>query len=166
LGTLLNLWMLRDIRFVVTPRARTDAKRSTPGFDALIDGLAECLAFQYGDWTVEAPADWLDLNPIGAETGLRDGADRDLVMEAQAVGAHVFLTRDQGVLRKTDLTGPELRIMAPTEIADDLVIAGVSPFAGGTCLEPDCPYSDPRVPAPDIGKWQPLFSHFEEGESS
>ena len=166
LGTLLNLWMLRDIRFVVTPRARRDAKRSAPGFGALIDGLAESLAFQYGDWTVDAPSSWSKLAPLGEELGLPDSADRDLVLEAQSACVHVFLTRDRRVLRRTILTGPALRVMAPSEVADDLVIAGVSPFAGGTCSEPDCPYSDPEIPAPDIGKWGGLFSQFLDGDSA
>lgn len=163
LGTLLNLWMLRDIRFVVTPRARSDARRSAPGFEALIDGLAESLAFQFGDWTVAAPSSGPRLVPVGEELGLPDSADRDLVLEAQSAGAHVFLTRDRRVLRNTSLTGPALRVLAPSEVADELVIAGVSPFAGGTCSEPNCPYRDLDIPAPDIGKWGGLFSHFDEG---
>jgi hypothetical protein len=163
LGTLLNLWMLRDIRFVVTPRARSDARRWAPGFSALIDGLAESLAFQFGDWTVTAPSSGPRLVPVGEEWGLPDSADRDLVLEAQAAGVHIFLTRDRRLLRRTNLTGPAMRVLAPSEVADELAIAGVSPFAGGTCSEPNCPYRDPDIPAPDIGKWDGLFSHFGEG---
>jgi hypothetical protein len=94
--------------------------------------------------------------------GLPDGADRDLVLEAQSAGVHVFLTRDRRVLRRTNLTGPAMRVLAPSEVADELVIAGVSTFAGGTCAEPNCPYRDADIPAPDIGKWGSLFSHFAE----
>lgn len=164
LGTLLKLWMLRDIRFVVTPRARrSDARRSVPGFAALIDGLAESLAFQVGDWTVAAPSSGPKLVPVGEELGLPDSADRDLVLEAQSPGVHVFLTRDRRVLRRTNLTGPAMRVLAPSEVADELVVAGVSPFAGGICSEPSCPNRDPDIPAPDIGKWGGLFSHLDEG---
>jgi hypothetical protein len=162
LGTLLNLWMLRDIRFVVTPRARTDAKRDLPGFDRLIDGLAESLAFQYGDWSYPAPQNGPRPSLVGGEHGLPEGADRDLVLEAQAVGAQVFLTRDRRVLRQAALTGPAMRIWAPSELADDLVIAGVEPMRGGTCGAPGCPYGDSMLLLPDIGKWGPLLAHFED----
>lgn len=162
LGTLLNLWMLRDIRFVVTPRARTDAKRDMPGFDGMIDGLAEALAFQYGDWTVPAPSHGPDLLPVGDEHGLPDGADRDLVLEAQAAGAHVFVTRDGQVLRRAALTGPPMRIWAPSDLADELLRSGVGLIGGGLCGAPECPYTESMVPAPDMGKWGPLFACFQD----
>ncbi|MFC7501534.1 hypothetical protein ACOACQ_03370 [Nocardioides sp. CPCC 206347] len=162
LATLLNLWMLRDIRFVVTPRARSDAKRSIPGFDEMIDGLAESLAFQFGDWTYPAPSNEPAPPPVGDEHGLPPGADRDLVLEAQAAGAHTFVTRDRRVLRRTVLTGPPMRICAPSDLADELVTSGVGLMAGGLCEEQGCPYGNTMTPAPDIGKWGPLFAHFED----
>jgi hypothetical protein len=39
LGDLLNLWLLRDIRFVVTPRSLTDAKKVTQRFRANVVSL-------------------------------------------------------------------------------------------------------------------------------
>lgn len=162
LGTLLNLWLLRDIRYVVTRRALTDAKRGTPEFGKLVDGLAESLAFQYGDWTNPAPQNGPTLRPVGDEQGLPDGADRDLVLEAQAIGAHVFLTRDSKVVRGAMLAGPTMRVCRPSDLADELVIAGVEPMRGGTCGAPLCPYGDSMLPAPDMGKWGPLFAHFED----
>lgn len=161
LGVLLNLWMLRDIRFVVTPRARTDAKRGAPEFDKLIDGLAESLAFQLGDWTHLAPQDSPAAPTVGDELGLSHGADRDLVLEAQGSGTHVFLTSDRKVVRRATLTGPRMRVCTPSELADDLVVAGVEPMRGGTCGNFGCPYLDAMLLAPDIGKWAPLFTHFE-----
>ncbi|CCH72693.1 hypothetical protein BN11_190003 [Nostocoides australiense Ben110] len=162
LGTLLNLWMLRDIRFVATPRSRTDAKRKMPGFDSVIEGLAEAVAFQYGDWTFPAPSHGPDLLPVGDEHGLPDGADRDLVLEAQTAGAHVFLTRDGRVLRRAALTGPAMRVWAPSELADELVLSGVGLIGGGLCGEPECPYTESMIPAPDMGKWGPLFACFQD----
>jgi hypothetical protein len=162
LGTLLNLWMLRDIRFVATPRARTDAKRDMPGFDGMIDGLAEALAFQYGDWTIPAPSHGPALLPVGDEHGLPDGADRDLVLEAQAVDAHVFVTRDGRVLRRAALTGPPMRIWAPSDLADELIASGVGLIGGGLCGQPECPYTDSMTPAPDMGKWGALFACFQD----
>jgi len=162
LATLLDLWMLRDIRFVVTPRARSDAKRSIPGFDEMIDGLAKSLAFQFGDWTYPAPSNRPAPPPVGDEHGLPLGADRDLVLEAQAAGAHTFVTRDRRVLRRTVLTGPSMRICAPSDLAEELVTSGIGLMAGGLCEEQGCPYGNTRTPAPDIGKWGPLFAHFED----
>lgn len=161
LATLLNLWMLRDIRFVATPRARSDAKRAMPSFDRIIDGLAESLAFQYGDWTYPAPSNGPALPPVGDEQGLPLGADRDLVLEAQAAGAHVFMTRDRQVLRRALLTGPPMRICAPSDLAEELVAYGVGLMSGGLCGEQGCPYGDTTTLAPDMGKWGPLFAHFD-----
>lgn len=165
LSTVLDIWMLRDIRFIVTPRSRTDAKRLSKRFLATrgpaIDALADSLAFQFGDWTVAAPSD-REVAPVGCVTGIPDGADMDLLLEAQAVGAHVFLTRDQRVLTSAALAGPALRIMRPTEVADELVLAGTNLFEGGLCLTDDCPYAMFSVPAPDLGKWGGVMSLFDE----
>ena len=124
LGTILDIWLLRDIRFIVTPRSRTDAKRLSRRFlstrGPAIDALADSLAFQFGDWTVAAPSD-REVAPIGRVTGIPGGADKDLLIEAQAVGAHIFLTRDERVLRSAVVAGPALRIRRPTEVADELV---------------------------------------------
>lgn len=165
LGTLIDIWLLRDIRFIVTPRSRTDAKRLTDRFLATrgpaIDALAESLAFQYGDWTVPVPSDFDELDVRGSVDGLPDGADRELVGEAQAVGAHVFLTRDREILDRAVIRGQPLAIMAPAALADEMVRAGVELFAGGICHSEACPYRGLSVPAPDTGKWNGLLSIFE-----
>lgn len=165
LGRLIDIWLLRDIRFIVTPRSRTDAKRVTDRFarhGPAIEALAESLAFQYGDWTVPVPSDLEDLNADGDVNGLPEGADRELVAEAQAVGAHVFLTRDRTVLDRAVVNGRRLAIMAPTALADEMVHAGVQLFAGGICQSEACPYRSLSVPGPDIGKWNGLLSIFED----
>ncbi|MEV6887466.1 type II toxin-antitoxin system VapC family toxin [Kribbella sp. NPDC051137] len=167
LSDLINLWMLRDIRFVVTPRSLTDAKRGvTPRFLErrlpAVQAIAESLAFQFGDWTVTSPS-YEGVRPaIGQEQGLSVGADRDLVLEAQAISAHVFLTRDREVLEKTRLSGPRLALLPPSLLADELVAGGVQPMWGGTCETADCPYDAWSMPAPDMGKWSGLFSIFEQ----
>lgn len=156
--------MLRDIRFIVTPRFHTDAKRLSERFLATrgpaIDALAESLAFQYGDWSVPAPSD-SEVAPIGSLTGIPEGADFDLLLEAQSVGAHVFLTRDEQILTSAVLAGPTLRIMRPTDLADELVVSGAKPFDSGLCLAEDCPYTAFTVPIPDLGKWGGVLSLFE-----
>ena len=80
-----------------------------------IDALANCLAFQLGDWGTLAPSEGPAPVPIGDETGLPPGADHDLVLQAQAVRAHVFLTRDERVLSKTVLTGPLMGNGSPSQ---------------------------------------------------
>ncbi|MDO5676802.1 MAG: hypothetical protein Q4G35_04760 [Propionibacteriaceae bacterium] len=161
LGSLLDLWMLRDIRFVTTRRAGTDAKRGMTGFQDVIEGLAEAIAFQYADWGFPAPSR-SDPNSVGDERGLPDGADRDLLLEAQAVGAHVFLTRDHKVLRRAAMTGPRLRIAAPSGLVEELHRSGVTMLGGGLCSEPDCPHALTTPLLPDIGKWGPLLACFQD----
>ncbi len=164
LADLLDLWLLRDIRFLVTPRSKTDAKKVTKRFLERrlpsIDALADSLAFQTGDWTTPAPSESEPLILVGDETGLPQGADRDLVLEAQAVGAHVFLTRDELVLERTVLVGPSMAVLPPQVLADELLQGGVEPFLGGTCEADSCPYSDRPVLMPDMGKWSGLLSIF------
>lgn len=165
MSDLLNLWLLRDIRFVITPRSLSDAKKVTKRFLdrrlPAVDAIAGSLAFQFGDWTIPAPSQRSGIRPSGAETGLPDGPDRDLVLEAQAVGAHAFLTRDREVLEKTSLSGPALRVIPPSALADELIGAGVEPFGGGTCGAEACPYERWSMPTPDMGKWGGLLSIFE-----
>jgi hypothetical protein len=165
LAELLHVWLLRDIRFVLTPRSLTDAKRVTQRFLdrrlPAVDAVADSLAFQFGDWTAAVPSHLDPPAPVGRETGLPDGADRDLVLEAQAVGAHVFLTRDRLLLSRVRLAGPPLAALPPRALADGLVGAGVQPFGGGICGNEDCPYLGWPLLAPDTGKWGPLLSMFE-----
>lgn len=164
LTDLLNLWLLRDLRFIVTPRSLTDAKRLTQQFLdrrlPAVEALASSLSFQMGDWDVVPPHQAVP-PPVGREAGLPAGADRDLVLEAQAVGAHVFLTRDRRVLDRVSLSGPTLAVLTPHAFAVELTSAGVQPLSGGTCGTDECPYGDWPLPAPDLGKWSGLLSVFE-----
>jgi hypothetical protein len=150
---LLNLWLM------------TDAKQLTERFlerrEASIDALADSLAFQFGDWSTPAPSQGPSPASVGDETGLPPGPDRDLVLEAQAVGAHVFLTQDREVLRKTTLSGPPLAVLPPSVLAAELAAVGVELFGGGTCGGEGCPYGDWSLPAPDMGKWSGLLSILE-----
>lgn len=123
----------------------------------LVNGIANSLAFQWSDWNAPAPSEQEKPVHVGAETGLPPGADRDLVLEAQAIGGHVFLTRDRLVLRRTRLTGPPIAILSPLGLACELADAGVELFHGGTCGSPACPYGDWPIPAPDLGKWNGLM---------
>ena len=162
LGAIVDLWLIRDIRFIVTPASLNDTKRN--GFRAdrveAVEALAKCLAFQQGDWVSPPPSD-LYLAPQGQELGLPDGPDRELVLEAQSVGAHVFLTRDGRVLKRASLVGPRLSVLSPTGLLARLTSAGVWHFGGGTCGEATCPYAGPWL-APDTGRHAALLAIFGE----
>jgi len=178
LGRLLDLWLLRDIRFVLSPRATTDAKAKADGARvqrkrAAIDNLAAALTFQVEDWGEERLR-FEDLDPRDSSFRLADievdavthrfpeGADRELVNEAIRAGLHVFLTRDQRVWKaRSTLAGVQLKIMKPTELMASLDALGVQTLSGGVYAHPDCPYVDP-LPAGDIGKWAGLLAAFEE----
>lgn len=160
LGTILDRWLLHDIRFIVTPRSLTDARHMTQQFlDSrlpAVEAIAQSLAYQLGDWAYVAPSHQ-SLSSVGTEQGLPAGADRDLILEAQAVGSHVFLTRDRLVLERVSLMGPKIAVVPPSWLAYALVAAGVESFGGGTCGESACPYTI-SMPAPDMGKWGGLLS--------
>lgn len=164
LGEILNLWLVRDIRFVVTPRSLTDARKRTERFLSsqapAVEAITEALAFQLGDWDQAAPSAKPSRASVGDETGLPNGADRDLVLEAQSTGAHIFLTRDKQVLKRTQLSGPRLAIMAPAAVAEFLTGENMDLFSVGTCSSPDCPYYSWPLPLPDNGKWVPLLNLF------
>jgi len=165
LGQLVDLWLLRDIRLIVTPRSYTDAKRVTESFSSrrgpTIRALAQSLAFQLGDWREDAPSEWLDLSSHIDVQGLPDSADRDLVTEAVAVGAHIFLTRDAKLIANVRVPDQSLRVCLPSDLASELSSANVTHFAGGLCDDPACPYPAFDAPGPDLGKWTGLLSFFE-----
>jgi len=164
LGGLIDLWLIRDIRFVLTPRVLSDGERITSRQidrrEAAMDALTTALVFQRGTWRdLELPPH--ALVPIGEETGLSHGADRDLVLEAQSFGAHVFLTRDRALARKVRLNGPALSVLTPSILWDELVIAGVTHLSGGICQSGNCPYDGWPFVAPDMGRWGPFMSIFD-----
>jgi hypothetical protein len=165
LSDLLDLWLLRDIRLIVTPRSYTDAKRTTVRFTSrrgpTIRALAESLAFQYGDWTQPAPSEVEVTTGSQSVRGLPDSADKDLVAEAVAVGAHVFLTRDDVLIANVHVPESGPRVCLPSVLMRDLHDSNITHFSGGLCHEPPCPYAELSVPGPDLGKWAGLLAIFE-----
>lgn len=139
LSDLLHIWLLHDVRFIVTPRSLTDAKKPNANFSARrgpsVQALADALAYQCGDWTVEPPST-VEKPRLGQESGLADSADRDLVLEAQAAAAHVFLTRDAALIDGVKLSCPQVRVTRPSALAGLLVQAGVVTVGGETCGAP------------------------------
>lgn len=158
---LLNLWMMRDIRFIVTPRARSDGRRirsedSSARRLATIDSIAESLAFQTEKWGYDPSHDPAALRCI--DKRLPDGPDRDLVGEALSLGAHVFVTRDRRLSDRVEGLVEGMWVAPPSRLLSELVSNNVQPFRGGTCGRPGCPYGDGQLPAPDMGKWSGLLS--------
>lgn len=162
LGWLLDVWLLRDIRLIVTPRSYTDAKKVTDRFTSrrapTIQALAKSLAFQM---TGLPPSEWCNLQTGGNRVqGLPRSADRDLVEEAIAVGAQVFLTRDYKLVTKASVPDRSLRVCMPSDLEYELRNANVEGFEGGLCNGVGCPFPE-FLPAPDMGKWAELFSIFD-----
>lgn len=161
LGVVLQVWMLRDIRFIVTPQARVDGKRSRGDAAdarraATIGAISDSLSFQTDEWGVDlshAQLEAIDvpLPPLGHH-------DRQLVSEAIAIGAHVFLTRDERLVRRLEKFSLSTLVALPTTVAGSLILSGVGTFTGGgLCESPECPYRYLETPAPDFGKWDGLF---------
>lgn len=165
LGQLIDLWLLRDIRLIVAPRSCTDAKRITARFTSsrgpTIRALAESLAYQYGDWTEPAPSEGEGAMSSYGVRGLPNGADKDLVAEAVAIRAHVFLTRDDALIANVQV--PELGpwVCSPSALMRELQNSSITHLSGGLCHGSSCPYAAFSVPGPDLGKWTGLLSIFE-----
>lgn len=138
LQMVLNLWVLRDIHFHVLDRSVTDAKKELSEQRQhrrrrAIEELAEAL--RYDIWADEPQAEaWPEVTgdlqtPLfpmpDLAAGLPEGADRELVREAIAMNAHVFLTRDEGVLRhKTAMAQHQLLIASPLDLLEELTACG------------------------------------------
>jgi hypothetical protein len=137
LGLIINLWMRRDIRFRVLLRSIHDAKRTLSTQRQhlrarAIDELAAALTLdawpELGAPRETEQAAHIALPRSAAERLLErlpSGADRDLVIEALGLGAHVFLTRDRGLLtRASDLQRLGLLIASPLDLLEQLAECG------------------------------------------
>jgi hypothetical protein len=163
LADLIHLWFLRDIRFITTPRILTDFGQKVGQKAELVEqriawahSLLRSLSFQVESEGGLPRSDSPQLERRSVESP--PDADGTLVREAAEFGAHVFLTSDRRLVRRwTD--HEDLVLRTPTALVRELVAAGVgAPWLGGTCAEPDCPYADVDIPAPDLGKWAGLLS--------
>jgi hypothetical protein len=140
------VWVLRDIRFIIPHRALSDGKRRLS---------AERLAQRRRAFDAFAAAltlvEWDDdARPTVVETGIElaldalpGGADRELVAETVVAGAHVFMTRDAGVLHAREAIGEHgLLLASPLDLLEELAAAG----ALHCLLEPRFAY----WPVPDL----------------
>jgi hypothetical protein len=143
LQLIVGLWVIRDIRFHILPRVLTDAKRRLSDErrrdreKALLEFAAALAVMDWYDDDERVGGEGEDVRPSQTESlfalhGLEkallkvpEGADRDLVDETYRMGAHVFLTRDVGVLRAAESLRPlRLLIASPLDLLEVLVASG------------------------------------------
>lgn len=167
LSRILHIWQLRDIRFILTPRARIDSRkiRSEDAHQrrmASIDAIADSLSFQLEEWGVDLASETSLDAPALPIPGLKE-SDRRLVEEAVALGAHVFLTRDNEVVARAGELDLETVVARPSTVAAALAQTGAEDLfsTGGVCGHVECPYGEREPLLPDIGKWSGLYSIFD-----
>lgn len=136
LHTLIDQWMLRDIRFLLLERTLSDARGELrrDRYEQRVrafDEFASILALGDGWGTSVARTGVTTAAGESALSTVPEGADRDLVAESLDAGAHVFLTRDHRVLAAVDSLG-ELGLWVATPLdllselaAEDELLLGV-----------------------------------------
>lgn len=139
--TLMQLWMMRDIRIRVFPRQIFDAQRAMDADQwelrevQLHHILASLTCIQLDKEVLGAvrPFEALDEDSTSAEW------DASLVQEAIENGCHVFLTRDGGLRRRVSRSAREscMAIMSPAELQRALAAAGELGWGGAGYVFPD-----------------------------
>lgn len=136
LQLLIALWVLRDIRFMVLPRSIQDAKVALSqdrrhnrqhAFREFVRAMQ--LVGDYGGDAEVPSRDGLLVLPDSelerVKNRLPRGDDRELVVGAVRAGAHVFLTRDKGILkRKSGFRPFGLLIASPQDMIEELFACG------------------------------------------
>jgi hypothetical protein len=141
LDTIIQLWMMRDIRVRVPDRQIFDARR---GLDEAAWELRErqihhflaalrCIEL---DKEVLGNVQPFDVLPEGSTS---DDWDESLVLEAVETGCHVFLTRDDRLRRRLYRMAHEsfVVVMSPSDLHQALAEARELGFEGGEYIMPD-----------------------------
>ena len=141
LYTLVQLWMMRDIRIRAPKRQIDDAQRE------LNESQWELRATQLHHFLAAVQCTLLDkeslenvsLFPTLPEGSTGDEWDSSLVSEAVATGCHVFLTRDDRLRRRLSPTARKsfLVIMSPSALVKALEGAGELGWGGEEYVMPD-----------------------------
>lgn len=165
LGHIIDLWMMRDIRFIVVPRTREDFRRP-PSADRMSERertfqqIEYALTFQVGDWE-DSRSRLGDVRPTSPPVDqVIDGVselDALMLRSAWDAGVDIFLTRDEKVLSACGSAAAPMPLVASPSmlrdrlgrLGDDLVFLGMIEHA-------DCHWSF-GFPMGDTGKWVPLF---------
>jgi len=138
LVALLELWMTRDIRLVVSERQARDYRGPDPGRLDIHAREGEISELNAG-WAHVIPDDSPTVSPARSLllAGLPSTTDAELVALAIGAGCHVFLTRDRQLSRKRELFKQwGMAVMRPTELIDELAFNdGLSVWGadGGVC---------------------------------
>lgn len=129
------LWVVRDIRFHLPSRILVDAKRQLSGRNVserrmALDAFSSALSLvESGEGELDvATHDGLLVPPDGElqhALGRVPSTDRHLVSEAVRMGAHVFLTRDKGVIRAGEFLRPfGILLATPGDVLTELMACG------------------------------------------
>jgi len=133
LQLLISLWVLRDIRFVIPPAVVGDSRRKPLPVRRRARRMGAWREFESALALVAAP----EVPAAPARTRLASGAlqavlrpvpagnDRGLVEYALTHDAHVFLTRDKGVLAARQALAPfGLLLASPADLLEELSACG------------------------------------------
>ncbi|WP_449407120.1 hypothetical protein [Microbacterium maritypicum] len=165
LGQILELWLLRDIRFIVVPRTRLDYRKE-PSVERVASRertfrrIEAAVTFQADDWgdehrrfLGERPATAAVEEAI-ARVSILDGL---MLRSAWDAGVDVFLTRDDTVLAAVADSPPSFPlVLDPAGLMGHLSSMGSNAFDLGTVEHAGCRWAV-GVPFGDSGKWVPLF---------
>jgi hypothetical protein len=165
LGQIIDLWMMRDIRFIVVPRTRSDYRRPPPDDrmrqrELTFQRIEYALTFQVGD-REDSDGRFVGARPATqyVDELIHRASELDALMLRSAwdAGVDVFLTRDEKVLRACSPSrAPFPLVASPTVLRDRFAALGGDPMFPGMIAHADCQWSL-GLPVGDTGKWVPLF---------
>jgi hypothetical protein len=142
LDSLVNLWMMRDIRIRAPLRQIHDAHRALSEdqwavrewqLEQFLSALA-CIELDKKVLSEVKPFDILS-----DENDTNDKWDESLVLEAVATGCHVFVTRDGGLRKRLRQSARDsfLLIMRPSDLLATLAQANELGLGSGNYMLPD-----------------------------
>lgn len=171
LQQVLDLWMVRDLRFIVVSRTRADFKRSPTAArlaerDQLFSRIEATLAFQLDGWGEAAEgAAWDRLPSAEAHAAFEripSELDQLMVRSAWEAGVDIFVTRDLAVLKaQRDVPADYPLVLSPSGLAERLDGLGDDPFFLGMVDHEDCLWSHGLMFG-DTGRWVTLFEAFSD----
>lgn len=165
LHDLFLLWFWRDVRFYLPPEQMGDGRLTAErarSRQSILDAFAQDFWERGGfarasNVAGEPVADGVDLRiptrwPASFERALPGKMDGVLVRAAVNAGVHVFLTADEGILRRAHEMGRfSLAIMSPHELLLTLETSGELSYVSGT-----------ERPAPDLTSLAHFYAVFPQ----
>jgi hypothetical protein len=130
LQLIVAIWVIRELRFRVLPRVLVDAKRRLSQ-ERRAERVNALESFAAALRLVGSPADEEPMSCVARSLEGNDGfrrvpaEDRPLIADAVGLDAHVFLTRDRGVLACRQALRPfGLLIATPGDLLEQLAACG------------------------------------------